>query len=229
MKKMKKIIATLVCLVVAIATLSACTGGTGNNNKPTQEPNKPTEVVTSEPTQEPDRPTEVVTSEPTTEPTVTAEPTTEPPTGDVIIPLYSSTCTLDEIKQVSIADLFQYYNFALYFNPVTTDKFTENGLPLYQLNAGNTFQMINPADTESTPVNVEIYFFFDEVTGNNVNLYYIIDGTNNSMPFLPILYNQSKGCFVGYNDSGTLTELYYSPDFGGMCTLPVDDPSVYGF
>ena len=33
MKKMKKIIATLVCLVVAIATLSACTGGTGNSTR----------------------------------------------------------------------------------------------------------------------------------------------------------------------------------------------------
>ena len=65
--------------------------------------------------------------------------------------------------------------------------------------------------------------------GNTLNLYYVIDETAKNLPFLPILHNQSKGCFVGYDSVGTLSELSYSPEFGGMGTLPVDDPSVYGF
>ncbi len=224
MKKMKKIIATLVCLVVAIATLSGCTGNTGNNNKPTTEPTeKPTEVVTTEPT---------VTEEPTTE--TTTEPTTVEPTdtqsGDVIIPLYDYIYA-DEIRQMSpesvASDFYNTIAPYMVLGTVTEDsnmtvyRFTIDGVPQTSFTLGNT---------GNNATEVEVYLCIS-TAGVSTTSFNTSTG-NSSIDFIPLFYNQTKKCLVGYSgyNSGNpaFSEAYWDDVLRTSITVPVDS-SLYGF
>jgi hypothetical protein len=226
MKKMKKIIATLVCLVMAIATLSACTATTGNGNtKPTEDP-KPTTV---EPTQEP-------TTEPTQEPTesVTTEPST--PEGDVIIELF------EPVGNIRTEDPTYFMsNFDTFFGSyeLSPADIVEDGHTLFQLTfKGHNFDV----STRTGEIyNVDIYFYANEIY-NNTQIYLYINGEGRPLNvyFIPLFYNQTKKCFVGYafdeaGEAGTFTvrdglcEMYYYPSADGWVFDPVTDLSIYGF
>lgn len=230
MKKMKKIIATLVCLVMAIATLSACTATTGNGNtKPTEDP-KPTTV---EPTQDP---TTEPTTEPTQEPTesVTTEPST--PEGDVIIELFEPVGTIQSADPDALKSNFDTFFGRFELGPA---DIVADGHTLFQLTLkGHNFDIC----TQSGEVyNIDIYFFADEFY-NTTQIYLYINGGEGVMnvPFIPLFYNQTKKCFVGYTysdgeEAGSyiaytgLYEMYYAPEANAWIRESVSDPSIYGF
>lgn len=229
MKKMKKFVTTLVCLVVAIATLSACTTTGNGNTKPTEDP-KPT-TTTAEPTQEP-----TATQEPTQEPTesVTTEPST--PEGDVIVQLYEPVGSIQEINPSYLKSNFDTFYGAY---ELGLADIVEDGHTLYQLTfKGHNFDVC----TQSGEIyNIDIYFFANEYY-NSTQIYIYINGVGSVMnvDFIPLFYNQTKHCFVGYTYSSGeeansynaydgLYEMYYAPEANTWIRESVADPSIYGF
>lgn len=240
MKKMKKLVATLVCLVVAIATLSACTSTGNGNTKPTED-DRPTEVVTT--TEKPTDPT----VEPTQEPTATEEPTvTETPTGDVIVPLYDEYKS-NELHQMlnatftsrdDINNLFYYTNFCYYFSPVNyTERRVDDNPDFSNLNVlgrGTSFEIIDPYTNVRTPL--EISFYCEIATERLVMYAEAPNGISMSEDvFVPLWYNQTQGYFVGYlkveNNGVTSYQLYtaYWRNDNWMVGQFEGDPSLYGF
>ena len=237
MKKMLRFVATLICLMMAIASFSACTTGTGNN-KPTEEPSKPTEeVVTTTPTVEP-------TEEPTVEPSV--EPTTEPTTTEPAaqaenIPLWNLT-TVDDagltinqlLSETPPANWFQMEfmsSIGRYWGWISTGR-TINGGQLYQLEKPWNLSNIVLSDpmAENTDHNAEIYFLVTSDTTSET--YFEIDGSTTTAQFLPLYYNTGKKCLVGYWMNGgatTLVECYWAAEIGDFVMISVEDPSLYGF
>lgn len=232
MKKMKKIIATLVCLVVAIATLSACTS-TGNTKPTTEDPKptetQPTEVVTTEPTV-----TEDPTIEPTTEPSVTAEPSVSSTSND-IIPLWDFDVE-EQVRQVDPESWFTDFNNTtfIYIPLLTTDRKIGEST-LFQLadpyfNARTFVLKRDPEDVDGT--SVEIYFLAGPDNSGAISIE--INGESNVVSFMPLFYNQSKGCLAGYmrysEGDVRFVELYWSSVLGKyMAYDDTFDPSLYGF
>ncbi len=236
MKKMLRFVATFTCLIMAIATLSACTAGTGNN-KPTEEPSKPTEVVTTTPTVEP---TEEPTVEPTTEPTTTAEPTTEPAAQAEIIPLWNSMTV--EGAGLTINQLLSDTPPANWF---TSEFVSTIGRYWYwadtgrKVNGNTQYQLVIPGEvnivlsdpgTEGVERSVEIYFL--AASDNSVVTYFDAEGSTATTMFLPLYYNTGKKCLVGYwvnSGATTLVECYWNTYSDSYICLDVEDPSLYGF
>ena len=231
MKKMKKIIATLVCLVMAIATLSACTANTGNT-KPTEEPTeKPTTeaVVTTEPTV-----TDEPIIDPPTEPSATAEPTANP-TANEIIPLWNLDCE-DMVRQVSPESWFTDFSNTTYiYIPLLTTDRKIGECTLFQL-ADTSFNartfVLKRAPEDETGTSVEIYFLAGPDNSSGVSIE--INGESTVVSFMPLFYNQSKGCLAGYmrysEGDVRFVELYWSSVLGTyMAYDDTFDPSLYGF
>lgn len=225
MKKMKKLVATLVCLVMAIATLSGCTGNTGNNNKPTTEPTeKPTtEVVTTEPTV-----TEETTTEPTTEPT-TVEPT-DTQSGDVIIPLYNYIYA-DQIRQMSpesvAGDFFN--SIAPYMSVCEVQSSPDATVYCLAIDSvpHDTFELSNVAGTTSASVGVLLVVSSEGIVATSFNT---STGENDSLDFIPLFYNSTKKCLVGYSGYNTGNPGFREVYWDVVHAVPVDvDQSLYSF
>jgi hypothetical protein len=250
MKKIKKSLAVVLSLAMVITMLSACTS-TGNSDKTAEEPtSRPTEsVTTTEPTEEDSpKPTEeVVTTTPTQEVTEnpTQTPTEEPtvsvtePVGDVIIPLYYSGKE-SEIRQVNPADFYDYSNFTMYFYPVTpAGRTLENGFELNTISYGTRFVLsADPISGQTGTYDVDIYFYCGNLDTMMYMMYYEVGDTNGVLDsFIPMWYNETKGCLVGYTRldedgeiSYVLYEVYYNPIYNNLSSSQVvEDLSLYGF
>ena len=188
---------------------------------------------------------EETTAEVTTE--ATAETTegesevieSEASQDDVIIPLYYSGKE-NEIRQVNPADFYDFSNFTTYFYPVTpAGRTLDNGFELKTISYGSTFTLsADPIDGVDESFEVQIYFYCGDLDTMMYEMYYEVGDTSGVMDsFIPLWYNQTKGCLVGYNRlnnegeiSYVLYEVYYSPIMGSLSrSQAVDDSSLYGF
>lgn len=221
MKKMKKIAATLLCLGVAISTLCACSSTSNGGEQPVEETTtKQTEAVTEAPTTE-----EISESETTT----TVEPT-DTQSGDVIIPLYDYIYA-DEIRQMSpesvASDFYNTIAPYMVLGTVTEDsnmtvyRLTIDGVPQTSFTLGNT---------GNNATEVEVYLCIS-TAGVSTTSFNTSTG-NSSIDFIPLFYNQTKKCLVGYSgyNSGNpgFSEAYWDDVLRTSITVPVDS-SLYGF
>lgn len=222
---MKKVLATLLCLVMTFGILSGCSK--------TNTDSKPTEASVNSSTEE------SATEEPTTAPTEQPTESVTEPVGDVIIPLYYSGKE-SEIRQVNPADFYDFSNFTMYFYPVTpAGRTLDNGFELKTISYGSTFTLsADPIDGVDETFEVQIYFYCGDLDTMMYMMYYEVGDTSGVMDsFIPLWYNQTKGCLVGYNRlnnegeiSYVLYEVYYSPIMGSLSrSQAVEDPSLYGF
>ena len=222
MKKMKRITVIVLSLIMAIAMLGGCTSTTGNtgNQKPTEEPtSKPTEitdapVVTEEPTEAP-----------TEEPTVTAEPV---PENDVIVDLFDSSTNP---KTVNPELLLDWDNFIVSYTLANADS-EYLDMALWKIRDVNVDFTIGTTAGSGVNETYSLNLFFSKDNENNLRVWYVIDGEYYERPgFVPMFYNQTQGCFAGYDtryEGGTtFVEIRYNPTLGGIGATPVD-PSTYG-
>lgn len=226
MKKIKKSLAVVLCLIMTSVILSACTssnGSTGEDPKPTttvEDPKPTEEVVTTTP--------EV---EPTEEPTTVEEPT-EVSEEDVIIEL---NCFTYDFNNSDPMDLLLYENVA-YMYMLEDANVEAGGTELYRIVDPDTTNLTihgYPDATEEHSVDGVFFTNVDSYTG----VYFLVDGEYLSMPsFIPFFYNETKGCIVGLSISteyaeprDALFELRYLSDFDQLALYPVEDPSIYGF
>jgi hypothetical protein len=224
MKKMKKIAATLLCLGVAISILCACSSTSNGGEQPVEEPTtKQTEAVTE-------------TTETTTELTESETTESETQEGDVIIELF------EPVGNIRTEDPTYFMsNFDTFFGSyeLSPADIVEDGHTLFQLTfKGHNFDV----STRTGEIyNVDIYFYANEIY-NNTQIYLYINGEGRPLNvyFIPLFYNQTKKCFVGYafdeaGEAGTFTvrdglcEMYYYPSADGWVFDPVTDLSIYGF
>ena len=229
MKRMKKVAVTLLCLGLAIGTLSACSTGNGGEQPVEETTTKQTEAVTEA--------TEATTEAPTT----TTEETTEAPVEDEIIPLWNlltvddSGLTINQLlSETPPVNWFQMEfmsSIGRYWGWLDTGR-TINGGKLYQLEKPWNLSNIVLSDpmAENTDHNAEIYFLVTSDTTSET--YFEIDGSTTTAQFLPLYYNTGKKCLVGYWMNGgatTLVESYWAAEIGDFVHMSVEDPSVYGF
>ena len=216
-----KIAAILLCLGVAISTLCACSS-TGNGvDQPAEETTtKQTEAVTEAPTTE-----EISESETTT----TVEPT-DTQTDDAIIPLYDYIYA-DQIRQMSpesvASDFYNTIAPYMVLGTVTEDsnmtvyRLTIDGVPQTSFTLGNT---------GNNATEVEVYLCIS-TAGVSTTSFNTSTG-NSSIDFIPLFYNQTKKCLVGYSgyNSGNpaFSEAYWDDVLRTSITVPVDS-SLYGF
>jgi hypothetical protein len=231
-KRFKKVVVMVICFVMATAILSACNGNTGNTeDKPTSTTptEKPTEVVTTEPTatEEPTV-TEAPTTEPTTEPTTTVEQQTQ----DVIIPLFDAPYE-SEVRQVAPEQWNSNYEqtYACYFPLISTGN-TVGDATIYQFADSNyaareTFTLSNGAGVTTE---VAVYLCVRENGASTIS--FEANVSTDSIDFVPLFYNQTKQCLVGYSgyntDNPGFREVYWDNVIN--ITIPTDvDPALYGF
>ncbi len=228
MKKIKKSLAVVLSLIMAIAVLSACTS-TEATQKPTEEDPKPTEeVVTTttevEPTEEP-----TATTEPTEEPTTTVA--TPEPEGDVIIPLWSYTSDMLAVpNDYATLSQFDMNMFISYYDLVVADE-TYYSTELLELSGINEeFRVVEC--TSGEVCDVDFYISADEY--NRPCIWIVNDGNyfyNNNL--IPLYYNQTSNCFVAYKidretETVKVVEVCFDTALGILIETTVDDPSVYG-
>ena len=215
-----KIAAILLCLGVAISTLCACSSTGNGGDQPVEEATtKQTEAVTEAPT----------TEETTEETTTTSEPTD---TQDIIIPLCDYYIYTNEIKQLSpesVASDF-YNSMAPYMllSTVTEDananmtvyRLVVDGVPQASFTLGNT-------GNDSTEVEVYLCISTEGVSTTSFNT----STDNSSIDFIPLFYNETKKCLVGYSGYNSsnpgFSEAYWDNVLRTTITVPVD-PSLYG-
>lgn len=172
----------------------------------------------------------------TTENTAEAEKTTEQK-EDTIIPLFEAPY-IDDVKKVSPEKWSTDYKntYALYYTLISTGRTTgdkDHPTTIYQLSDSNyqpraTFILSEPG---SEPVEVSVYICVNEKNGSSV-VSFEANGKTDAIDFVPLFYNQTKQCLVGYSGYATnnpgFREVYWSKTLN--ITVPTDvDPSVYGF
>lgn len=232
MKKIKKSLAVVLSLIMAIAVLSACTS-TEATQKPTEEDPKPTEeVVTTttevEPTEEP-----TATTEPTEEPTTTVA--TPEPEGDVIIPLWSYTSDMLAVpNDYATLSQFDMNMFISYYDLAVAEE-TYYSTELLELSGiTEDFRVAGYAHGATTGEVYDADFYISADDDNRPCVWFVIDGEyyyrNN---LIPLYYNQTRNCFIAYNidretETVELVELYCNVDSTSVSKVTVDDPSVYG-
>ncbi len=194
----------------------------------------------------------------------TAMPSADTRTSDELIPLFKAELW-DEIMDVPPADLYSFEKFSYYF-PVREVITDENGFFIYGIENDAAMEMRdydyfkNLEDGTRYDVN---YYFYGKAEGSIISNYWLVDGYSDQeldsqmvsakdifsmkydsyaeagrQDFLPLLFDKTKGCFVGYrpdysenNGSGySVIEYYYnSYDFPNDTGIPVKDPALYGF
>lgn len=150
------------------------------------------------------------------------------PDGAAVISLFKAEAASD-IKNASKDDLFKFDVFEKYYPIVPSDK--EEGL--YKLDYGPItleveFNMVEYNGAEPKLLTLELYFKKNE--NSEVTTYYETDGELKPMgDFIPLFYNQVKGCLAGYSKNGeAMSERYCSPydedmeGYGGIA------PEKYG-
>lgn len=224
MKKMKKIAATLLCLGVAISILCSCSSTSNGGEQPVEEPTtKQTEAVTE-------------TTETTTELTESETTESETQEGDVIIELFEPVGNIRTEDPTYFMSNFDTFFGSYELGPADIEA---DGHKLFQLTfKGHNFDV----STRTGEIyNVDIYFYPNEYY-NTTQIYLYINGEGRPLNtfFIPLFYNQTKKCFVGYafdegSEAGTFTvrdglcEMYYYPSADGWVFDPVTDLSIYGF
>ena len=215
-----KIAAILLCLGVAISTLCACSSTGNGGDQPAEETTtKQTEAVTEAPTTE-----EISESETTT----TVEPT-DTQSGDVIIPLYDYIYA-DQIRQMSpesvASDFYNTIAPYMVLGTVTEDsnmtvyRLTIDGVPQTSFTLGNT---------GNNATEVEVYLCISTAGVSTTSFNTSTD--NSSIDFIPLFYNETKKCLVGYSGYNSsnpgFSEAYWDNVLRTTITVPVD-PSLYG-
>ena len=213
MKKMKRIAATLLCLGLAIGTLSACSNG-NSGDQPAEEPTtKQTESVT-----------EAVTDATTEETTAATETTAETPEGDVIIPLYSDAVTGEMVSMVDPVSFLDFDKYSAYFHltPVNYEPNINGTVQLYTFDYGESFEIKKaPIVNDNSCYTMTLYIArsvdgVPEVDNNEIGIFYQVEEYSSPHWWIvPICFNQTKGCLVGYSvntEEGTFKrcEWYYS-------------------
>ena len=185
MKKMKKIAATILCLGVAISTLCACSSTSNGVDQPVEETTtKQTEAVTE-------------ATEPSTE--LAESETTEPETteGDVIIELFEPVGSIYEINPDYLKSNFDTF-FGMY--ELGLADIVADGHTLLQLTfKGHNFDICSQS---GEIYNIDLYFYANEYY-NTTQMYFYLNGQDGpvNVDFIPLFYNQTKHCFVGYTYS----------------------------
>ena len=210
-----KIAATLLCLGLAIGTLSACSTGNSGDQPVEETTTKQTEAITEE-------------SETTIDET-TEETTTEPaPEKDVIVDLFDSSTNP---KTVNPELLLDWDNFIVSYTLSSADsEYLE--MKLWKIRDVNVDFTIGTTAGSGVNETYSLNLFFSVDNENNVRVWYVIDGEYIERPgFVPMYYNQTQGCFAGYDtryEGGTtFVEIRYNPVLEGLGAAPVD-PSTYG-
>lgn len=137
-------------------------------------------------------------SETTTEVTTTteSETTTTEPAEDVIKPLFKSSLTLDDIKKVAPEDLSNYDKFCNEYFSVT-----KTSGKYCQIEGLETVTLSSSTD-KNRKTDAQLFFFKAGADVANTGKFSGTDGTLHSqIPFIPLFYNETKGCLVGYRDA----------------------------
>ncbi|MBR6798826.1 MAG: hypothetical protein IKM63_02025 [Firmicutes bacterium] len=236
---MKKVLATLLCLVMTFGILSGCSK--------TNTDSKPTEASVNSSTEE------SATEEPTTAPTEqpTESVTTEQPGEEVIIPLFPEE-NRDQIYQMDPMELLKFGQFYQMFNIHGSGKMDqgEGGIELLTNDYLNrSYEVSNaPSNSSRTTHTITIYIkqsMNNQIVNNSdgpLTFTYYVDDVEvlSSGRFIPLYYNETKQCFVGYwytlnqstgeAESYTFVEWYYNGESTPMVgVVDVADSSLYGF
>lgn len=229
---MKKGLATLLCLVMTFGILSGCSKA-NTNSKPNEDPvdSSIEESTTEAPTEEPtEQPTESVTTEPQQ-------------TEGEIIPLFPASSS-DQVHQLSPEELQQGSNFISLFNASDTGRTygdVQEGTyaaTLYTTELMNRSFEIGYPQPNGTSITVTMFFVGPIQGGDGAEshvfdcIYYEIEGGESGtfVRFMPLYYNPTKQCLVGYQRQEgvySLYEIYW--DGTWFSTQPVTDMSLYGF
>ena len=227
---MKKGLATLLCLVMTFGILSGCSKANTNNKPNEDSADSSIEESTEEST----------TEAPTEEPTVTAEPQ---PDENAIIPLFPAGSS-DQVHQLSPEELQQGSNFISLFNASDTGRTygdVQEGTyaaTLYTTELMNRSFEIGYQQPNGTSITVTMFFVGPIQGGDGAEshvfdcIYYEIEGGESGtfVRFMPLYYNQTKQCLVGYQRQEgvySLYEIYW--DGTWFSSQPVTDMSLYGF
>ena len=212
---MKKITA-LVLMSAVMVSLCACDSSTAE-----------TEGSTAETTAEV---TETELTEATEE--STAEETTEAQAEDVIIPLFDYVYTND-IKQMppeSVASDF-YNTIAPYMPLSTVTEVADANMTVYHFTIdGVPHASFTLGDRGTASTELEVYLCVSN-DGVSTTSFSTSTGGSDSIDFIPLFYNETKGCLVGYsmynlNNPG-FREVYWDSVIN--IAIPVDaDPGEYG-
>lgn len=236
---MKKVLATLLCLVMTFGILSGCSK--------TNTDSKPTEASVNSSTEE------SATEEPTTAPTEqpTESVTTEQPGEEVIIPLFPEE-NRDQICQMDPMELLKFGQFFQMFNIHGSGKIGqgEGGLELLTNDYLNRSYEVSNAPSNSSRTTHTITIYIKQSMNNQIvnnpdgplTFAYYVDDVEvlSSGRFIPLYYNETKQCFVGYwytlnqstgaAESYTFVEWYYNGESTPMVgVVDVADSSLYGF
>ena len=236
---MKKVLATLLCLVMTFGILSGCSK--------TNTDSKPTEASVNSSTEE------SATEEPTTAPTEqpTESVTTEQPGEEVIIPLFPEE-NRDQIYQMDPMALLKFDQFYQMFNIHGSGKMDqgEGGIELLTNDYLNrSYEVSNaPSNSSRTTHSITIYIkqsMNNQIVNNSdgpLTFTYYVDDVEvlSSGRFIPLYYNETKQCFVGYwytlnqstgeAESYTFVEWYYNGESTPMVgVVDVAGSSLYGF
>lgn len=236
---MKKVLATLLCLVMTFGILSGCSK--------TNTDSKPTEASVNSSTEE------SATEEPTTAPTEqpTDSVTTEQPGEEVIIPLFPEE-NREQIYQMDPMELLKFGQFYQMFNIHGSGKMDqgEGGIELLTNDYLNrSYEVSNaPSNSSRTTHTITIYIkqsMNNQIVNNSdgpLTFTYYVDDVEvlSSGRFIPLYYNETKQCFVGYwytlnqstgeAESYTFVEWYYNGESTPMVgVVDVADSSLYGF
>jgi len=215
-----KIAAILLCLGMAISTLCACSSTGNGGDQPAEETTtKQTEAVTEAPTTE-----EISESETTT----TVEPT-DTQTDDAIIPLYDYIYA-DQIRQMSpesvAGDFFN--SIAPYMSVCEVQSSPDATVYCLAIDSvpHDTFELSNVAGTASASVGVLLVVSSEGIVGTSFNT---STGESDSLDFIPLFYNSTKKCLVGYSGYNTGNPGFREVYWDVVHAVPVDvDPSLYG-
>lgn len=179
---MKKTIATL--LLAATLMLTAC-----SNSATPSTTNSETTTETT---------TEITTT--TTEATTTTTTTTSTvPEEDELIPLFKSNLSIDDIKKATPEDLHNFDKFSSKFFSLKDSGKKKGKAKLYQIEGGESFTIRSYSDKTQT-IDVKLYFY---KAGKDVAV--VAEHGNDTKlksqsPFVPLFYNKTKRCLVGYRD-----------------------------
>jgi len=140
------------------------------------------------------------------------------PDNASIIPLFKSEYE-SEVKQASRLDLFKFDRFEKYFPIATGDK----GDNMYKLECDRPITLkVEPNMIDFNGVTVKsitIGVYFEKTSGETeIEAYYELNGEMRSMgSFVPLFYNEVKGCLVGYvPEMENLVERYCEPNGNGL-------------
>lgn len=232
MRKLIRIAAIIFCMNILMTALAACGKEDSENSDPKSESEvtKPAEA-TAEPTKkETEEPTPEPTETPTPVPTDTPTPEPTQPPKDVVKYFYESHKVRD-IAETSLAEFFHGGLYAYYCTSFITEKMHDNGLKMYTTKYGAPCKISDAPGEGSSTHDAEVYYYYTYKKNRNIDglvFYYETEGkTGEIQCFVPVCFNETRGCFAGFQSNEERTEfsfveMYYSPVAGGLALYPAD-------